>query len=118
RNFADSLREYYTVPNKLPDSYFNLPKPLPKLPTSFYNLPSHLSKLFPDLNNTQDIKHAITELRKEFQVSFLLLDFIQVKQPLPKLIQIEDKLKTILPINDQEEVLISDQLGYRGNLVY
>jgi hypothetical protein len=104
RNYADSLREYYTVPSKLPDSYFNLPKPLPKLPTSYYDLPTHLAKLFPVYNNSHDIKQAINELRKEFQVSYLPLDFIQTKQPLPKPSQIEDELGTFLPINDQDEV--------------
>jgi hypothetical protein len=71
RKLADNLREYYIVPNKLPESYFDLPEPLPPLPASFHDLKSQFLGMFPVLNSPDDIKKAINELKKSYLVKYL-----------------------------------------------
>jgi hypothetical protein len=105
KQLVESLREFYIVPNKLPQSYFNLPPPKQQLPPTYHSLPSHLAIKFPILNDSTEIKNAVAELRLTYNVPFLPLDYIRTRTTLPKPFQIEEELGIILPCSSSEESL-------------
>jgi hypothetical protein len=108
---VDKLREFYYVPNKLPESYFDLPPPKSPLPPSFKDLPSHLVNHFPTNNDPESIKNHVQLLRdNNFAVLRLPLDYIRVKRPLPPPHWYSENNSILLPVTTQEEseTLIKD----------
>jgi hypothetical protein len=104
---VDKLREFYYVPNKLPESYFNLPPPKSPLPPSYKDLPSHLANQFPTDNDSETIKDHVQLLRdNNFAVKRLPLDYIRVKRPLPPFHWYSENNSILLPATTQEEAEI------------
>jgi hypothetical protein len=105
RELVGKLRDHYYVPNKLPESYFNLPPPKLPLPPSYTDLPEYIAQYFPVDNNPERILSGVQILRDEnYAVWKLPQDFIKAKRPLPPAHWFSENNGNILPIIDQDKV--------------
>jgi len=111
KELTNELREFYYVPSKLPESYFELPPPKTQLPSSYKELPANLAKHFPTPNDPEVIKFCTELLRSNnYAVRRLPTDFIRVKRPLPPVYWYSENNSTLLPVILQEDAdaLIKD----------
>jgi hypothetical protein len=84
RELINLLKDEFYVPNKLPNSYLDLPPKKKQLPNDYRDLPPHLAVNFPVLNNKEDIIKMVALLRNNnFYLQRIPLDWIRNKSPLP-----------------------------------
>jgi hypothetical protein len=121
RNIREKLRVEYFFSGKLPDTYFNFPKPRELLPFSPKGLPNYLSQYFPfnSSRTEKTLREIVQELREHYifeklQIIILLLNQGYLTHQIKQLSIISSQsLNKILPTNSlkkQEENMRSYSL--------
>jgi hypothetical protein len=97
------LAEFYSIPSKLPEKYFDLPQQQ-ALPDNYHDLPHELAILFPVINDPLEIGNVSKTLRNHnFLFRFLPNDYIATKRHLPSPNWVSIKHDINLPASSQTE---------------